>query len=275
MLAVYVPPALYKYSKLEASMGYWRACLDVGLPPTVDLVSVLVGHGALESGNFQVGCWNNNPGNIKAGAQWAEKYTCIVLNEMLKEGSTFVEVWFAPEGRLTASPKKGGVHDPKYGPKLAVPPGHAQTRMRAFDTLDDGLENKLKFFMSAPWAPVLIPAGKGDAGGFVRAIRARRYFTAYPTVPLNQVTPYERDVVSLARTYRPFVEQAAEQIRAIGSRRPPPMLAAPASATPLLATRFDHTTLDAETVERIENFHELFFDEEMHKPRDRDREEIA
>ncbi len=273
MQAIYVPPRLFKYSKLEACVGYWRACLDVGLTPTVAFVSVLVGHGALESGNFQVGCWNNNPGNIKAGAAYAGKYTCIGVNEQLKNPTTkqFEECWFAPEGRLTGNPRKGGK---LIGAPLPVPPGDPQTRMRAFDTLDDGLENKILFLMSAPWSAVLVPAQRGDASGFVRAIRARHYFTAYPTIPLTETTPYERDVVSLARTYRPFVEQAAEQVRATGSRRPP-ALPVPDVPPPALAMRFDHTTLDPETVERIENFHELFFDEEMHKPRGSDREPIA
>jgi hypothetical protein len=190
---------------------------------------------------------------------------------MLKEGPRFNEVWFAPEGRLTASPKKGGVHDHKYGPKLAVPPGHAQTRMRAFDTLAAGLENKLRFLMSPPWAAVLVPAQAGNSGGFVRAIRARHYFTAYPDIAMDKQTPYERDVISLAATYRPFVQQAAD-LGGVLSEPPAVISIAP---PPELAMKFDHKLLDDATVAQIEDFHELFFDAELHGPRGSNRESIA
>jgi hypothetical protein len=229
--AQYVRPQLCKYSKSDAAMGYWKACADAGLTPTVPLVSVLVAHGALESGNFQIGCWNNNPGNIKAGELYVGKFTCITLNEILRDPKTgaFSERWFAPEGELTGNPRKGGklLHPELL---LPVPPGHPQTRMRAFDTLDEGLQSKIKFFRQPTWAAVLEPAKNGDASGFVRAIRARRYFTAYATLPLNQETPYERDVVSLTRTYMPFVREVAE--RAARGARPSAAPQAPFAQDP-------------------------------------------
>lgn len=222
MQAIYVPPKLCRYSKLEAAQGYWKACADVGLTPSISLISVLVAHGALESGNFQKGCWNNNPGNIKAGLSYRGKYTCITLNEVLLNARTgkYEERWFAPAGELTASPSRGGVFK---GAPLPVPPGHAQTRMRSYDTLDDGLEDKIRFFMKQH-QPAIAAAQAGDPGRFVREIRARKYFTAYAHIPLDKVTPYETAVCSLTKTYLPYVQQVAVLVQKGIAPPPAPVL---------------------------------------------------
>lgn len=214
---------LAKVSKQEAAYGYWRACADIGLAPSVDLVSVLVAHGALETGNFSVGLFNGNVGNVKAGPSYVGKYTCITLNEILRNPKTGKneEYWFAPEGPLTKHPKHGGVL--KYAP-MPVPPGHPQTRMRAYDTLDDGIEDKIRFMLQPAYSNALDHARRGDAGSYVRSIRARHYFTAYADIPLNQVTPYETSVVSLARAYRPFVEQARSLAKVEVLPRPVPTI---------------------------------------------------
>ncbi len=264
----YVPPKLCKYTKLEAVMGYWRACSDLGATPTVPFISVLVAHGALETGNFQIGCWNNNPGNIKADAKFAGSYTCIVLNEELKNPKTGKPEtrWFAPEGELTGNPRKGGVLKDPSSP-ISVPPGHLQTRMRAFATLDDGLEDKIRFLLLTRWRPAFDLAQLGDAHGYVRAIRARGYFTAHAAIPLTDETPYERDVVSLTRTYRPFVEEAADLVRrGLPLSKPPPQIE---QDPPPLPARFEHSLLDAETIARLEYSNQMDFYDMLHAPRER------
>lgn len=199
MRGTYVAPQRAEYTREQACVAYWQACGALGWSPTVELVSVLVAHGALESGNFKTGLWNNNPGNIKAGEAWEGKYTCVVLNEVLTRNGKNVTVWFAPEGELVA-----GKSSAVKGTPVAVPPGHPQTRLRAFDTLADGIADKLRFLSMPHWLPALAPARRGDPSGYVRAIRGGGYFTAYKGQP--DPTPYETSVVSLFHSYRPIVE---------------------------------------------------------------------
>ncbi len=208
MLATYVKPLRTVYSRIEAVAAYWDACTDLGMHPSVSLVTVLVAHGALETGNFSA-CWNNNVGNVKLGS-WTGNFTCIVLNEVLKNSATGKHelVWFAPEGELTGDPRKGGKLKPAYLEKpLSVPPGHPQTRMRAYPTLAKGVEDKIRFLLSPHWNPVLKPARVGDASTYGRLIRAHGYFTAYKGDP--DPCQYEKDVISLCNTYRPLVIQVA------------------------------------------------------------------
>lgn len=202
MIGTYVSPVRCSYSREQAVLAYWMALDTLGVKPTVELTSVLAAHGALECGNFSGGLWNNNPGNVKASEKWEGQFTCITVNEILKgPDGKFHERWFAPEGELSG---KGGN---LLGAPLPVPPGHAQTRMRAFPTLDDGIADKLRFLLSPRWAPCLEPAKRGDASAYVRAIRARGYFTAYADVPQDKATPYETSVIRLVSSYRPLAER--------------------------------------------------------------------
>ncbi len=210
MIGPYVRPTRTLYSREQAVIAYWDACTALGMHPTVPLVTVLVAHGALETGNFQTGCWLSNVGNIKASEAWSGSYTCITLNEILKNKTTgkLEECWFAPEGELTGDPKKGGKLKAAYlANPIPVPSGHPQTRMRAYSTLAQGVEDKIRFFLKPAWEPCLKPARLGDASGYVRAIRVRNYFTAYKGQP--DPTRYELDVISLCNTYRPIVQLVA------------------------------------------------------------------
>ncbi|MFZ5896793.1 MAG: hypothetical protein ACOY0T_37400 [Myxococcota bacterium] len=208
MTLQHVNPVRCVYSREQVCQAYWDACSELGLPPTVSLVKVLVAHGALESGNFKIGLWNNNPGNIKLGARTSGPYTCITLNEVLKDKATgrFVERWFSPEGELSASPNNGGK---LLRAPLPVPPGHPQTRMRAYPTLSEGISDKLRFLLHPGWAVALEFAARGSASGYVRSIRSRGYFTAFAGEP--DPTPYEMSVVKLAAAYEPIVEAVASR----------------------------------------------------------------
>ncbi len=212
MLGTYIRPLRTVTTRLEAVQAYWLACERLKLRPTVPFVTTLVAHGALECGNFEK-CWNWNVGNIKASGAWEGLWTCITLNEVLKERGELVTVWFSPEGRLTGDPKKGGqLETPYMENPLPVPDGHPQTRMRAFGSLSEAIEDKLKFFLKPNWEPCLKPARFGDVSSYVRMIRIRNYFTAYKGQP--DPCRYELDVISLTNTYRPLVERVAAGERA-------------------------------------------------------------
>lgn len=226
VLGTYVSPVRTVASRREVCGYYWDAFQELGLNPTVPFVTVMVAHAALECGNF-VYAWNWNWKNQKAGSKWTGLYTCITLNEILrdKDGKPR-ERWFSPEGELTASPKKGGVlKDPVK--KHAVPPGDPQTRMRAFDSPQEAAKSLMQFFLDPKWQHVLEPARRGDPSGFVRAIRAKGYFTAYLGQP--DPTPYEADVCSLFRTYRPIVQDVVDSEERSDST---PVRIAPPPSTP-------------------------------------------
>lgn len=260
MIGRYVTPVRCSYSREQACHAYWKACADLGLTPAVPLVTVLVSHGGLECGNFAAGLWNNNPGNVKAGEKWAGAYTAITLNEVLKgPDGKFHERWFSPAGELTG--KGGALKDPEHA--ITSEPWHEQTRMRAFASLDDGIEDKIRFLLKPNWIECLEFAKRGDASGYVRAIRARNYFTAYAGLP-NPV-PYETTVVSLANTYRPMVQAVAAC--AILPMAEPMFEEVPAGATRL-------NLLDPETIQRLEAMQAQWFDEELHAPRGNNRESI-
>lgn len=202
---IYVPPQKTIITKQEAVAAMWDGLNKLKLSPTVNLCSVLMAHSALESGNFAHG-WNYNYPNIKHENTRDGKYTCIVLNEILIRGGKRTEIWFSPEGELTAAPSKGGKLIKQFQEKpCAIPPGHPQTRMRAYDNPGDGIADKLKFLTKPKWKPCIDLARTGNAAGYVRAIHARNYFTADPK-------PYERAVVSLNKTYRPLVEAYAKTL---------------------------------------------------------------
>ncbi len=166
-------------------------------------IAVLMAHAALECGRdvkrnlIGPSCWNFNLGNIKAGATYEGLYTCIRLNEYLVENGKRVLVWFSPEGREPLPVTQDTAHLP-----LPVPPGHPQTRMRAHSTLHEGIERKIAFLRGARWLRALVAAERGDAAQYVAEIHAQRYFTA-------DFAPYQRAVVSLAKTYRPIAEHVA------------------------------------------------------------------
>lgn len=223
MKGTYVAPVRLTYSRLAACAAYWKAFDDMGLRPTVPFVSVLVAHGALECGNFKEGLWNNNTGNIKTGSKWTGSYTCILLNEREKRNGKWQDIWYSPEGELTS--RRGVL----VRPAVAVPPGDPQTRMRAFATLDDALEDKLKFLLQKDWRHCLEPAKQGATSAYVRAIRAKNYFTASAEIPLDELTPYESSVVSLVNTYRPVVQQVADGLRPPPEQKPEvlPLMAIP------------------------------------------------
>lgn len=185
MIANWQPPELTPARPESVSRAYRTALTNMVGAPSDLTVAILHAQGALETWHFK-SCWNNNAGNIKAGELYEGLYTCIKLNEVLG-GRT---IWFAPEGELD------GKDGPIKGKTWEVPPGHPQTRMRAYLSLAGGIEDKIRFLFREHWRPALERAWDGDAGGYIEAIKERGYFTA----PLG---PYLNSVLQLVQKYLP------------------------------------------------------------------------
>lgn len=191
MLGPYRSPRRFTYTRRQVWSGYAQAIEAAGFVPKPEFVAVIAAHGALETGHFQAGCWENNAGNVKPGTKWTGPYTCIVLNEDLPGRGL---VWFSPEGELV-----GGRGSALKYPPRPVPPGHPQTQMRAYDTLAEGIADKIRFLQKPSYAFAMACAQRGDASGYVRAIRKNNYFTGYRDQP--DPCQYELSVISIAKTY--------------------------------------------------------------------------
>jgi hypothetical protein len=191
MLARYVPPQKTPLTFDEANDAMTLALAAVlGEVPSVPTRALALAKTALETGRWSA-IWNSNWGNVKASDKYDGTYTCIVLNEVI--GGKVV--WFAPEGRLTGNPAKGGRHAGDLSDAgRSVPPGHPQTRMRAFFTPGEGALDYVRFVAGgryyAAWNLLLA----GDAQGYVHALKSAGYFTA------DEAT-YARGVLSLQREF--------------------------------------------------------------------------
>jgi len=151
----------------DALVRAWRAIQDE--EPSRDAILVLLAHVRLEcgwdaaTGKFKA-CHAWNLGNAKHaendGRDWCE-YACdeIINGE---------RVWFEPP--------------------------HPACRFRAYRTLAEGAADYLALLrkrFSGAWGRVVA----GDPSGFVRALKARGYFTA-------DLEPYERAVVSIFEDWK-------------------------------------------------------------------------
>jgi hypothetical protein len=188
----YVDPIRTPADPMLVSLAYRAALYTItGMMPSSECVAILHGQYALETGHGAY-CICNNPANIKATLAWinAEKmFTSIKLNE--KENGIYV--WYVPEGKLKPD---GRTID---GESWPIPPGHPATRMRAFETLEDGIRDKIAFLNQPEWAPALKEALEGRAAGYVTAIKHRHYFTA-------DLDAYIRSVIALAKKYLPVAK---------------------------------------------------------------------
>lgn len=211
MLAAYVPPKTTPLTFDEAALSMSSALTAIlGETPPTPALALALGKTALETGRWSA-IWNGNWGNIKASDKHEGLFTCISLNEVI--GNSVV--WFAPEGQLN---RRGGS---VIGKVYRVPDGHPQTRMRAYPTADDGALDYCRFVAGGRYAAAWELLLKGDAVGYVHALKARGYFTA------DEAT-YTKGVVSLQREFiakleaRPAPEMptpSAEEIRELLSEQ--------------------------------------------------------
>lgn len=198
MKATWVPAELTPATPEHVSRGYRTAITNLVAVPSDMAVAILHGHGALETWHFKT-IYCNAPGNIKSGSEYEGLFTCFpILNEII-DGKT---VYFTAEGEL-----EGGPGTPVKGKRWPVPDGHPQSRFRAYTTLASGIEDKIRFLSTPNWRPALDQALKGNPDAYVRAIKARRYFTA-------NVDKYSSAVVQLAQKYLPVAIATREQVAA-------------------------------------------------------------
>lgn len=182
MRAIYFPDRLTPLPEehaLRAIRDSFRGVL--GEDPSVNTLALLAAQCALETGRWKACHWNNW-GNVKASISYEGHYTCFRLNELIKGKY----VWFSPDTD-----------------GWALPPGHPQTRMRAYQTSAEGATAHLKFLWGYKrYAQAWKAALRGDPNAFVVELKNAGYFTAH-------LEPYLKAVESLTREYR----RAAEALK--------------------------------------------------------------
>lgn len=198
MLAVYTEPVRTPISFEEAAIAM-RAALRAHLLEEVrdDVLALALAKTTLECGRDKArgllysSSWNHCIGNIKAGSKFVGMYTCYPCNEVEIRDGKKKTIWYAPEGELT---HKGGPvrSDRAY----AVPPGHPQTRFRAYANRYDAAYEYVGFLADAPrYAQCWKELKEGDPIDFVAALKRAGYFTA-------DEGPYRAAVLSLFTEYR-------------------------------------------------------------------------
>lgn len=163
----YVPPKRTKVTPQQLRDGLKRLLLAQQITPTEHALNALVAMSAFETGHWQ-SCWNYNFGNVKASAHWSGQFTCLRrVFERLKGELR----WFDPEGETEG---KGG---PLIGQRYSIPPGHPQTRFRAYPDLESGLAGWV-VKMTGMYRPAFDMLQSGaTVDDFVAKLKALRYFT--------------------------------------------------------------------------------------------------
>src|SRR4051812_47255515 len=154
MIATFTPD-VKTVMTFEQAVEPMRAALDSRqtIRTTDNVLALALAKQALETGRWKsCHCWNL--GNIKAGEQYAGMFTSFACGEELGNGSH----WFLPDGtdhNLTKKTVKRPI-------LFEVPPGHPQTRFRAYANQYDGSFEYVDFVADhykAAWAAILT----GDA----------------------------------------------------------------------------------------------------------------
>lgn len=182
----YVPDAITPLEPRDACsalrQAVFRICREY---PSVECLAVLLAQSALETGHWKaIHRWNF--GNAKVSKNWKGNYTCFRCNEVI--GGKVL--WFSPAG---AEMPKGNIVVPLFD----TPPGHPQTRFRAFVNATDGAEDHLHLLTYSPrYADAWMQAWQGHPGQFVEELGRAGYFTA-------DRDTYKRAVLSLFSKYLP------------------------------------------------------------------------
>lgn len=149
-----------------------RAALAVqfasrGIAVSEHVLTTLVAMSAHETGRW-ASCWNNNLGNVKAGPTWDGSYTCLTNVWEILNG---VKRWFSPQGETA------GKNGPVIGAVYEVPPGHPQTRFRAYATLAEGVVGFVDKMLGMYRASLDVLLGGGATDAFLASLKRQRYFT--------------------------------------------------------------------------------------------------
>jgi hypothetical protein len=200
MKAVYVEPKKTPMTFAEAhTCMKWALQTHIGKIPSDEVLALALAKTALETGKW-TSIWNSNWGNVKAQDTYEGMYTCITLNECLTRQGKTITVWFSPEGELSGPPSKGGslISEP-----LVVPPGHAQTHMRAFANNYDGVDCYVSFVATGRYKAAWMALLKGDAAAYVHALKAAGYFTAPEDVYTKSVVAIQKEMLAKIRNQAP------------------------------------------------------------------------
>lgn len=182
MIATFTPNVLTPQTFEEAAEAM-RAALPRGSSGSV--LALALAKCALETGRWKsTHCWNM--GNVKAGDDFAGMFTAFACGEELKEGSC----WFEPDGTIK-NLTKGTIARPIT---YEVPPGHPQTRFRAYANGFDGAFEYVDFVKSGRYAQAWLSLLAGDAVGYVHNLKAKGYFT-------GAEAPYTAGVVSMQKEF--------------------------------------------------------------------------
>jgi hypothetical protein len=171
--------------ELATDMMKWKLKSILGSDPSIEVLALALAKTALETGRWTQ-IWNGNWGNVKCANTYKGMYCCIKLNEVLN-GKI---VWFAPEGQLTS---KNGV---VTGTVCELPPGHPQTRMRAFANNWDGVDCYVDFVAGGRYKTAWAKLLQGDAVGYVHSLKMAGYFTAPEESYRNGVVSLQKEFIS-------------------------------------------------------------------------------
>jgi len=136
--------------------------------PTDDVLALALAKSAFETARWK-SIWCHNFGNVKAGDTYVGMFCAFACGENLKDGVH----WFEPDGtdkNLTKGTITGkGTYE--------VPPGHPQTRFRAYANQFDGAFSYVDLVAGGYYAQAWKALLTGDARAFVHQLKAKGYFT--------------------------------------------------------------------------------------------------
>lgn len=176
MIATFIPDLLTPFSFPEAAEAM-RAAMDSAVPvgggrTRDDVLALALAKTGLETGRWHA-IHRYNWGNIKAGEQYVGMFTTFRCNEVING----VVKWF--------DPTTDGFENP---------PGHPQTRFRAYANRYDGAYQYVDFILQGRYRKAWDHLLLGDAQGFVHELKLAGYFTA-------PEAPYARAVVSMQQEF--------------------------------------------------------------------------
>lgn len=164
---IYVAPTRTVVSPEALRAALADGLTAAGINASDHALTGLVAMSAHETGEWH-SCWNNNLGNVKAAPSWPGQYTCLTnVWEVLND----VKRWFSPRGETE------GKNGPLKGPEYPFPPGHPQTRFRAYPTLSEGVAGFVAKMIGKYRASLDVLLNGGSTDAFVASLKRQYYFT--------------------------------------------------------------------------------------------------
>lgn len=186
MIATFTPDFLTPLTFAEAAEAM-RAALASTMTarPTDEVLALALSKCAFETARWK-SCHRHNLGNIKAGENFVGMFTSFACGENLADGVH----WFEPDGTDKNLTKGTTTRPVAY----SVPPGHPQTRFRAYANRFDAAYEYVDFVASSHYAQAWKALLTGDATAFVHQLKLAHYFT-------GPEEAYAKGVVSLQREF--------------------------------------------------------------------------